>query len=136
MKYPLQDPPLYGDSDYKQRNGVIRDMNPKFFLSLVPELTLDDETEENVEIFYDMIINGRKLDPPTLYLDIDKIVEHDGRHRAYAAIKAGLTNIPVLLLDINNVIPQMEDFVKQEKLYEFIEDEYNIISSGISRQKN
>jgi hypothetical protein len=125
MKYPLQDPPLYGDSDYKSRNGVIRDFIPNYYLSLLPKLSLDDESLENIEILYNMIINGEKIDPPTLYLEGNKIVDHDGRHRAYAAIKAGLNNIPVLLLDVNNEIPQIENYVKQERLFEIINDEIN-----------
>jgi len=98
-QYPISDPPLYSDSDYKKRGGKIFYKSPEEFLSLVPKLTLDDESIENIEILKDMIESDQEIDPPTLYVDGDDIVNHDGRHRAYAAIKSGIEEIPILVID-------------------------------------
>jgi len=103
QEYPLANPPMYGDSDYKQRNGKIIKANPQFFLSLVPQLDIEDEeTIENIDDLSNMINNNQKIDPPTLYIDGKDVVQHDGRHRAYAAIKSGVKEIPILIIDINN----------------------------------
>lgn len=123
LKYPLQDPPLYGDSDYKQRNGFISNFSPQQYINLLPKLSMDEETIENIDELYNMIINGNLIDPPTLYLDGNNIINHDGRHRAYAAIKAELNYIPVLVLDINNTTPQINNLKKQDKINEIIKEE-------------
>ncbi len=103
VNYPLSDPPQYGDTDYKVRNGKIVSMNPKIYLGLVPKLDIsDEESLENIDDLANMMNQGKDLDPPTLYLDGTQVVNHDGRHRAYAAIKLGMDKVPVLLLDINN----------------------------------
>lgn len=103
QEYPLANPPMYGDSDYEKRNGKIVNGSPKFFLSLVPKLdTNDEETIENIEDLSNMINNGQEIDPPTLYVDGNNVIDHDGRHRAYAAIKSGVNEIPILIIDINN----------------------------------
>ena len=110
VNYPLANPPQYGDTDYKVRNGKIILMDPKTYLGLVSKLDVsDEESLENIDDLANMMNQGIEIDPPTLYLDGNQVVNHDGRHRAYAAIKLGMREVPVLLLDINNkTIPNTE----------------------------
>jgi len=104
MEYPLQDPPMYGDSDYKTRGGKIFQVTPKDYLSLVPSLDLsDEETQENIEDLASMMSGGQEIDPPTLYVYGNQVIDHDGRHRAYAAINLGMDKIPVLVIDKEGV---------------------------------
>ena len=112
-KYPLADPPMYGNSNYKSRNGKIINMLPQDFLFLTPHLELDDASEENIEDLANMMKNGVEIDPPTLYLDGNQVDNHDGRHRVYAAMRLGLKTIPVLMIDINNKEPQLTGLKKQ-----------------------
>ena len=102
--FPLSDPPMYGDSDYKNRGGKIFYKNPNEFLELVPELKMDDATIENIEDLKSHMESGREIDPPTLYVSGDSVINHDGRHRAYAAIEMGLSEIPILVIDSDNVV--------------------------------
>lgn len=102
-EYPVAVPPEYGDSDYKSRGGNIFSVPPEHFLNLVPKLDVDDEdSADNIEDLKNMMSQGRKIDPPTLYMNQGKVVDHDGRHRAYAAIDLGIKKIPVLVIDQNN----------------------------------
>ena len=103
VNYPLANPPQYGDTDYKVRNGKIVTMNTKTYLGLVPKLDIsDEESLENIDDLANMMNQGTEIDPPTLYLDGNQVIDHDGRHRVYAAIKLGMDKVPVLLLDKNN----------------------------------
>lgn len=113
-KYPISDPPMYGDSNYKSRNGKIIQMKPQDYLSLVPHLELDDDSEDNIEDLANMMSQGREIDPPTLYLDGTQVDNHDGRHRVYAAMRLGLKTVPVLMLDINGKEPQLKGLKKQQ----------------------
>lgn len=112
-KFPIADPPIYGDSNYKERNGVIIDMKPIDYLSLVPHLELDDASEDNINDLASMMKDGVKIDPPTLYLDGNEVDNHDGRHRVYAAMRLGLKTVPVLMLDINNNSPELKGLKRQ-----------------------
>jgi hypothetical protein len=102
--FPLSDPPMYGDSDYKKRGGKIFYKSPSDFLRLVPELKMDEETIENIEDLKIHMKSGKEIDPPTLYVDGDVVIDHDGRHRAYAAIELGFGEIPILVIDANNKV--------------------------------
>lgn len=113
-KFPISDPPMYGDSNYKSRNGKIIQMRPQDYLSLVPQLELDDASEENIEDLAGMMKQGVEIDPPTLYLDGTQVDNHDGRHRVYAAMRLGLKMVPVLMLDINGNEPQLKGLKKQQ----------------------
>ena len=98
LVYPEADPPQYGDTDYKARGGRMIKMAPAEYIALAPRLEQDEETLENVEILSDHIRSGRELDPPMLRYDAQGVVvDHDGRHRAYAALELGLRRIPVLV---------------------------------------
>lgn len=112
-EFPISDPPMYGDYDYIKRNGVILTMTPEKYLSLVKKLDIDEESKENIEELKSMMESGESIDPPTLYLDGKQVLDHDGRHRAYASIELGLKKIPVLLIDVNGKVPQEEDLKKQ-----------------------
>ena len=111
--FPIADPPIYGDSNYKERNGVIINMKPIDYLSLVPHLELDDASEDNINDLASMMKDGVKIDPPTLYLDGNEVDNHDGRHRVYAAMRLGLKTVPVLMLDINNNSPELKGLKRQ-----------------------
>lgn len=103
LGFPLEDPPMYGDSDYKQRGGNIISMSPDKYLNVLPPLDIDEYSSENIDILAERIKNNEKTDPATLYIEKGKIIDHDGRHRAHAAKKLGLKQIPVLIIDKDTV---------------------------------
>ena len=76
-------------------------------------LELDDESEENIEDLVNMMKQGHKIDPPTLYLDGKQVDNHDGRHRIHSAMRLGLQRVPVLIIDINGDKPQLKGLKKQ-----------------------
>lgn len=102
--FPIADPPMYGDRDYKSRGGKIMMSSPEKYLSLVPNLEMDEETLENIEILKAHIESGEELDPPTLYVDGSKVIGHDGRHRAHATMQLGIKEMPVLIVDDNQEV--------------------------------
>lgn len=101
--YPVADPPEYGDSDYKSRGGKIISGSPDLFMSLVRKVidAADEDTIDNIDDLVQMMSHGRKIDPPTLYIDNNQVVDHDGRHRAEASRKLGYDNMPILIIDVN-----------------------------------
>ena len=138
INYPLADPPEYGDSDYKQRGGKIFTVPVEKYLALVPRLDLDDEeTQDNIEDLAGMINNGRNIDPPTLYVSGDQVIDHDGRHRAYAAQSIGIKQIPVLVIDQDSTPVTDFNFKPQVKktVREIIREEIdNVMSTMVIRR--
>lgn len=115
-KFPVADPPEYGDSDYKMRGGRIIQGSPALFLSLVRQ-SLDIEDEETLDNVHDLaklIESGKRLDAPTLYLNGNQVVDHDGRHRAEAVRMLGQEEMPILLLDIHSRDVSRVDFLIKE----------------------
>lgn len=110
------DPPEYGHSDYKALGGKMVSAAPESFLELVTPVVHDEETEENVEYLAELL-HSRPVDPPALFLRGNKVVGHDGRHRALAAIKLGLRQIPVLLLDADGTeVPDSLDGLVSQRV--------------------
>ena len=76
--------------------GRMRTMSPEEFLQLNRQLELDQEAEENILALMEKMRNGEPLDPPLLY---DRALPNgqvgDGRHRAIAAQRLGIPEIPV-----------------------------------------
>jgi len=100
VNYPLEDPPMYGHSDYKTHGGKIVQMSPEEFLQKTGRpLDIDESSQENIDELKNMMQSGRTIDPPTLYFENKVIIEHDGRHRAHAAKQLGITSIPVLVME-------------------------------------
>lgn len=96
LEYPLADfdrDGWYGNGTYKQDGGRIIWMKPDEYLSQVRPLTLDDVSEENIADLMQHIKDGGKLDPLVIYRD----GKEDGRHRAYAAMRLGITKVPVIV---------------------------------------
>ena len=99
MKYPIADPPLYGHSNYRSTGGKLVEMRAKEYIRITPPLTIDEESEENIEILAEMIENGDEIDPPVLFMRGESVIDHDGRHRAYAARRLGIKWIPVIIFE-------------------------------------
>jgi hypothetical protein len=99
LQFPLEDPPLYGNSNYKSTGGKIVNMSPDEFLQKARKLNIDESSRDNINDLKEMILNNKKIDPPVLYLENGQVKDHDGRHRAIAAKELGITSIPVLIMD-------------------------------------
>lgn len=114
--YPVADPPEYGDSDYKSRGGKIISGTPDLFMSLVrEEIDIEDEdTLDNIDDLANMMSNHMEIDPPTLYVDKNQVVDHDGRHRSEAARKLGYEDMPILIIDVNSLNVEGLDHLKKE----------------------
>ena len=116
VNYPMEAEGLwYGDGDYKSRGGELVYMSPDEFLSKAKALSIDDETQENVDDLISHINRGGKLDPLALYsLDKTNVRSSDGRHRAIAAKQIGISKLPVLdftsrtkLEPVMEIIPEL-----------------------------
>ena len=97
-EYPLQDPPQYEYSNYKDLGG--RSINKKHnqYLAATKPLTVDEASQDNIADLAGMMRAGRTIDPPRLTLEDGKVTAHDGRHRAHAAKELGITRLPVLMM--------------------------------------
>lgn len=125
ISYPISDPPMYGDSDYEKRGGKIIKITPKTYLSLVPILKMDEDSIENIEHIKSHIKSNKEIDPPTLYVDGNAIINHDGRHRAHAAMQLGIKKIPVLIIDKNQKEPlSIKKYIKETEKNTFKEKEW------------
>ena len=96
--YPMEvEGQWYGEGDFKARGGVLTMMSPQDFLSKAKKLEMDEETRENVDDLKNHILDGKKLDPLTLYsLDATDVRNSDGRHRAIASQELGIKEVPVV----------------------------------------
>jgi len=91
--YPMEDKgKWYANEDFAKRGGRIVTMSPDQFLSQVRPLEIDDASRDNIDDLKNMMQNGRKLDPLTIYAD----GKEDGRHRAIAAKELGIASVPVI----------------------------------------
>ena len=93
IEYPVSD-----DSNYHYRpfyGSVLMWMTPQHFISLAPSGGPVSEWENDpyVDALAQHIIDQFPLDALELGGDIQG--GHDGRHRAWAAVKAGVTRVPV-----------------------------------------
>jgi GNAT superfamily N-acetyltransferase len=116
-EYPLQDPPMYAFSDYRSRGGILVWMSPERFLSLARALEIDSDSEGNIEDLMFLMQQGRRIDPSMLEISGDRVVTHDGRHRAHASKRLGFAEIPVLILDKDwkQVTADRLDNIKRER---------------------
>lgn len=88
----------------KQNGGYVAEMSPAEYLqrcayqvfeNATIESTLAAINEKNVDEYAKKMESGEKFDMP--YLNLEKS-EQEGRHRAAAAMKAGIEKIPVLVV--------------------------------------
>lgn len=94
MDYPRADrTEWYGQANYRNDGGIMVMMPPQVFLDAVRPLSLDEESEENIEILATHMRQGRTLDPLVIFND----GKEDGRHRAHAANALGIHEVPVIL---------------------------------------
>lgn len=91
----------YGDSDYKARGGVVKNMSPEEYLDNVRPLRIDEESRENIDDLKEHIKSGGHLDPLAIYEDGSE----DGRHRAYAAKELGIRQVPVIVFKKTDLKP-------------------------------
>ena len=115
-EYPAAIPPEYEFSNYKEIGGKFVEMTPDQFLGLSAELYIDQDSKENIDDIAEIMLSGRKIDPPRLSVMQDgKIDSHDGRHRALAAKRLGIKKIPVLLIGENgSAFPQKVKTLKSQ----------------------
>jgi hypothetical protein len=82
------------------------EMAPEHFLAVVPEFGTQGTKNLNPNQVDWLAKIGPKhwTEPPMLKLDGETVVDHDGRHRAKAAIQLGLKSIKVRLIAAHEVI--------------------------------
>lgn len=91
----------WGEANYAATGGKLTWMDPSAFLTAVPPLHLDDESEETIALLIDHIEAGGTLDPLAIWRRKGRLLRgsrgHDGRHRAHAAQRLGIERVPVLV---------------------------------------
>ncbi len=91
---------------YKPYSQKLVWMRPDEFLELappkVPGFSRYDESvysKESLKSIINGLKAGSKFDP--LFLDVDirtcRVINHEGRHRAFAAYKLGIEKVPVII---------------------------------------
>ena len=85
-----------GESGWK---GKIVKMSPQKFLSLAAPLPERLVNHKSIENLLDRYEKQLPVDPLVLQVDMEtnKVIGHEGRHRALAAIRKGITVVPVLI---------------------------------------
>jgi len=94
MEYPIA--PIdewYGEANYQQTGGKMKNMSPDEFLSSVRPLNIDEGSRDNIDDLKNHMMSGRTLDPLTIFAS----GKEDGRHRAVAAKELGIQEVPVIL---------------------------------------
>ncbi len=85
-----------GDVNWK---GKVVMMPTRKFLSLVPPRPAwAPSSDERVDTFKRRISAGDRLDPLVLVVRDGRVVGHEGRHRAAAAFRLGIDEVPVLVI--------------------------------------
>ena len=92
-------------TEYKPKSQFQIQMEPEDFLRAVGYFEMNEEireaviSEQVVQQLMTRIETEEEIDP--LFLDVDtinrKVVGHEGRHRAVAAMRLGLGTIPVIV---------------------------------------
>ena len=84
--------------DAYKGKAVLTTMKPQNFLYFSSPLITSDESEKVIKRLTTVLEspNG-EMDTPNLSVRGDKVINHEGRHRAIAAIKAGIKEMPVYL---------------------------------------
>ncbi len=78
-------------------------MKPSEFLDKAKKLSSEHQKTSSTETAINILSDKMKKDVPIdpLFLDIDtvncKVINHEGRHRAMAAQKAGIARVPVII---------------------------------------
>lgn len=89
-------------SEQSRSNTNVVDMNPEEYLSLLPPIPDDESSRTKRDNLRKSLLAGDEIEAiPSLEVKPSrgnlKIVDHDGRNRAQAAIDAGLEEIPVAI---------------------------------------
>jgi hypothetical protein len=90
------DRPHAGDVNWK---GKMIEMEPDKFLRLAARLPAHAIKQATINDIMDKLKRGVPLDPPILYMDMERkrVSGHEGRHRAMASKKLGIEKIPVFI---------------------------------------
>ena len=82
--------------------GIIVWSTTQKFLSLVASLPLevihDPSTQRRIAELAVKIQHGTPMDPFVLITDQGHVTGHEGRHRAYACERLGITKVPILVI--------------------------------------
>ena len=77
---------------YKDDGGKMTWMSPDKFLDQTQEIQMDEDDKKSIDRFENKIEKGKKLNPLAIYPSGGQ----DGRHRATAAKREGITKVPVI----------------------------------------
>jgi len=106
---------------HKPDSQILVWMRPSEFLDKTPKLSPEYWKSTSTRIVVDRLTDKMEKDIPIdpLFLDIDtvncKITNHEGRHRAIAAEKAGIARVPVIiyLRDDNRNYVSTKEYLEQ-----------------------
>lgn len=95
-----QIPPRFGNTNYQERGGEIIVTTPQKYLAACPRLDVDVGSQNKIDQLKMKIKAGEPIDPPALFLKNERVVRHDGRHRAVAAMQLGIDHIPAIIVPL------------------------------------
>jgi hypothetical protein len=84
--------------DYDWKGKVIR-MTPEKYLKLAAKILPSQVNQTSIVKLKDRIHNQLPIDPLVLYVDMNtkRVIGHEGRHRALAAIDKNIQQVPVFI---------------------------------------
>lgn len=126
-EYPLaSDDDLWAGRQWKEQGAERSDMTPDEYLNQVRPLEADDESEETIAALIEHMEGGGKLDPLWIYGQKQPhgYRKEDGRHRAHAAKKLGMSSVPVLTW------PEKEATQKPDQFAAFNESDHPRADDG------
>lgn len=112
LEYKAELPPRFGNTQYKEKGGVVIETDPKNFLDASLRLQPEVGSQNRIDALKMKIKQGVPLDPPALFMKNGKIVRHDGRHRATAAFQLGIPKMPVILFSLEGELTR--DVIQQK----------------------
>lgn len=109
-------PPKFGNTNYKEKGGIVIQTSPKQYLAACLRLDVSVGNQNKIDELKHKIENGDSIDPPALFLKNGQVVRHDGRHRAVAALQLGIETIPVILVSLEGELTKEVKAQKTGKL--------------------
>ncbi len=95
----------------------------------ISELDFDmrgkEKTQETIKNVTEAMMEGNSIETPFLSVNLDglKVRSHEGRHRAFSAIQAGIEEIPVYIYTNDTMSDDIRERITNDPINELVRDE-------------